>query len=762
MADLRGVSLGFVWSTAAAAIVLLTIVAPVANAGSVQFNRDVRPILKEHCFRCHGPDASARKSDLRSERRDGATQPARSGDIAVAPGKPDQSELIVRITSADKDDMMPPEKSGQRLSSAEVETLRKWVLEGAPYEKHWAFEKPLNPAIPAVKDLGWPRQPFDFLVLADLEKTGLAPSPAADRTTLLRRISLDLTGVPPSAEEAAAFLHDGTPGAYERLVDRLLGAPAFGENWARVWLDLARYADSRGYQPDRRRDMWRYRDWVIAALNADMPFDQFTKEQLAGDLLPRPTEAQLIATAFHRNSMLNEEAGIDPEEFRAEAVRDRVETTFEVWMGLTMGCAKCHSHKYDPISQKEYYQIYAFFNQTADTAGNGDAPTLSSPLLEDPIHAKKAVAAGIQSLRRTTETPIMRELPVNQRRESHLFKRGNFRDPGEVVEPEVPAAFPPFPEDAPKNRLGLAEWLCSRENPLTARVQVNRVWARLFGRGLVETEEDFGTQGTPPDHPELLDYLAVGLMDGGWSLKRLIRTIVLSATYQQSSRISPELLERDPQNRLLARGPRFRLEAEMIRDQALAASGLLSPKMYGPPVMPYQPPGMLTKPYDRAGWETSPGEDRHRRAIYTLLKRTIPYPELTIFDGQGRESCVIRRIRTNTPLQALEALDDPVFVECAQALARKMEAAAEQGVEARIATGFHAVLLRDPFPAEIEALKELYRKRLDAFQHNPAAAAAFATDPLGPLPAKANAAELAALTAVANVLLNLDEFLTKN
>jgi hypothetical protein len=997
-----------------------------AAARPLRFTRDVRPILARHCYACHGPDEHQRKAKLRLDVKDGALD-EREGGRPFAPGSIDDSEALRRIDSDDPTEQMPPGGRDKRLSPEQVEVLKAWVAQGAKWESHWAFERPVRPLPPPVHDPGWARNPIDLFVLARLDREGLRPSPEADPATLLRRACLDLIGLPPTPEQAAAFFRDDAPGAYERLVDRLLASPAYGERWARMWLDLARYADTKGYEKDLKRNIWRYRDWVIDAFNADVSFDRFGTEQLAGDLLPGGGPGALLATAFHRNTLTNDEGGTDDEEFRIAAVKDRVDTTVQVWMGLTMGCAKCHSHKYDPIAQKEYYQFYAFFDQTADHDRYDDSPlepfptpeqqrridakrdridqlraALARPTpaqsealrhweeanrvrnswavlrptamkaasgsalklqpdgsilvqgavppketydltlevtgsritalrleaLPDPsqpkggvgrspgdgnfvlsgielalvprggksaplalaraeadfeqsgypvAHALKnldpkkhgwavsprqtelhqavfhlAAPATIQAgtklavrldhrfefsypgfslgrfrlaatgdkapglspalpaeiaailavppARRTpaqaellwkhfaataaetkaardeidtlnkeidailasVRTPVFRELAAEKRRVTKVHRRGNFLDQGERVEPSTPGFFPPLPKDAPRNRLGVARWLFAPENPLTARVAVNRHWAQLFGRGLVETQEDFGAQGQPPSHPELLDWLACEFRDGGWSMKRLCRLIVTSATYRQSSRVSPAQFQKDRPNRLLARGPRFRLEAEMIRDSALLVSGLHSPKLYGPSVMPHQPQGIWMSTYNTDRWVLSPGEDRYRRGLYTFLKRTSPHPALMTFDAPSREVCTIRRITTNTPLQALVTLNDPAFVEAAQALARRMTREAGPSVSDRLRHGLKLALVREPESREVEALYELYQKRLAYYREHRAEAQAFATEPLGPLPPGWDDADLAALTAVGNVILNLDEFLSRN
>jgi hypothetical protein len=761
----------------------------------VSFVRDVRPILARNCFACHGPDEKHREAGLRLDVEADA-KAERDGRRAIVAGDLKQSELWQRITSTDPDVRMPPQDSGKSLTAEQIELIQKWIAQGAAWQIHWAFEKPVRPTPPSVKHADWPRSDLDRFVQARLEQEGLAPSPEADPYTLARRVALDLTGLPPDPALVERFVADPSDKAYERLVDELLQSPAYGERWARMWLDLARFADTKGYEKDLARTMWRYRDWVIDAFNADLPYDQFTREQLAGDLLPDATLEQQIATAFHRNTMVNDEGGTDNEEFRVAAVKDRVDTTLQVWMGLTMGCAKCHSHKYDPITNREYYQFYAFFNQTEDADDFDERPKLELWTPADTVR-RKALQAELDALGRDrgdavsawravetsrlrraladiqplTTVPVLRELPVEKRRVNRMHVRGNFLDLGEEVEPAIPVSFHPLPESAPKNRLGVAEWLMHLDNPLTARVAVNRAWGQFFGRGLVETQEDFGSQGQPPSHPEVLDWLAVEFREQGWSWKRLCKTIVMSATYRQSSKVSRSQVSRslpsdrdtvfDRDNRLLARGPRFRLEAEMIRDSSLAVSGLLSRKLGGPSVMPPQPEGVWRSTYNTTKWQTSAGEDRYRRGLYTFVKRTSPYPAMTTFDAPSRELCTVRRINTNTPLQALVTLNDTAFLEMAQALARRMVREAGSTVDERLAHGIKLVLGRPANPAEISTLRTLYESRLTHYRRDKQAATEFATQPLGPLPDGWPVEELAALTAVSNVLLNLDEFLTR-
>lgn len=656
-------------------LVLMLSVAPLG--AQVNFQAEVRPILAKRCWACHGPDEHGRQAGVRLDVREAATR-----NNAIVPGASAKSRVVARVTHATRP--MPP--SGPRLTDAEVDVLKRWIDSGANYEAHWAYVKPGRPALPAVKDAAWGRNAIDAFVLARLEEKGLRPSPMADAATLARRAALDLTGLPPERAMVEPFLKNPSREGYEKYVEALLASPRFGERWAKVWLDLARYADTQGYEKDNRRSIWPYRDWVIKAFNENMPFDQFTVQQLAGDLLPDGTVEDLVATGFHRNTMTNTEGGTDDEEFRDLAVRDRVATTGQVWMGQTWGCAQCHTHKYDPLSHKEFYQLYAFLNQTEDQDHPSDRPVLR--------------------LTKDVSTLVMRELPNEKRRQTRIYDRGNFLTPGEAVEAGTPAFLHAMPKEAPMNRLGFAQWLVSRENPLVARVTVNRYWSRLMGRGIVETEEDFGTQGALPTHPELLDWMAVEFQQK-WDTKALLRLIVTSATYQQASAVTPDLLARDPQNQWYARGARFRLDAEVVRDQALEAAGLLSTKMYGAPVMPWQPEGVWQVVYNGDAWRTSKGEDRYRRALYTFMRRTSSYPAMMNFDAPTGETCTVRRIRTNTPLQALTTLNDPVFMEAAQKLAAVAMKEAPRDPGKAI---FERVLLRAPNKLEQQRLAALYRQ----------------------------------------------------
>ena len=1127
--------------------VFVTAQSAIAAGRDIDFNRDIRAILFSKCVVCHGPDEKERAADLRLDTSEGAKADL-GGYAALVPGDAEASEIILRVATDDEDLRMPPADHGEPLTAAEIELLRQWIAQGGNYSQHWSYQLPLRHPLPEVSDPSWPINAIDFFTRAKMEQHKLSPSRQADRLVLARRVAIDLTGLPPTWQQASQFAADKRANAYEHYVDSLLGSPAFGERWARVWLDLARYADSAGYADDPPRTIWAYRDYVIRALNQNIPFDRFTIEQIAGDLLPNPTEDQLIATAFHRNTLTNNEGGTNDEEFRNVAIIDRVNTTMAVWMGTTMACAQCHSHKYDPITQEEYFRFFAFFNNTSDADKRDESPLIEiwddaqiakkqnltariaelqtelkapselldtqlknwladfdskpdwtvalptgvdaqrefnvgddgwistqadrvdsatyhvsiptsasitgiqlevaesqkenfvlsqvkakwtpeqrtpnkaqfirvllpgkqrhlhlaeiqafdgddnlavkgtakqsstysdavasrvndgntdgdysnrsvqhtaaqadpwveidlgseqsidrlvlwnrtdgdkgirdrfngfeislldadrnvtwnqkpsekskskyeltvdgsrivsfaaatadfeqqgfsassvikpsldrksgwaiapqtgkphqltlvfkHPLPSDaghllitmehrsehpqhlldtfrfvtttdrglsrwaavPANLHTAIAklpnersaqdrrriekyyreiapalAGqrkelqrlqkqLAGMRPTTTVPVMRELPRENRRETKVQIRGNYQSTAETVTEGTPVAFHSLePEDAP-NRLDLARWLVDAKNPLTPRVIVNRHWEQLFGIGIVETSEEFGSQGELPTHPKLLDWLAVEFRESGWDVKRLIKMIVMSATYRQSSVTSPALIASDPSNRWLARGPRFRVSAEMVRDQTLFVSGLLSDKRFGPPVKPPQPNLGLKAAFGSAtDWKTSAGEDRYRRGVYTTWRRSSPYPSMAQFDAPNREVCTVRRIRTNTPLQALVTLNDPVYVEAAQALARKT-ITAQSSTKDRLQYMIRRCLIREPFEPELERLTKLVNQLTQTYRETPDEAKTMATDPIGKLPDGADPVEHAAWTVVANVILNLDEMLMK-
>jgi hypothetical protein len=761
-------------------VFLCLLAAPSAGQDQtrVSFRRDILPILSEHCFACHGPDRKNPKSELRLDTREGAL-------AAIVPGRPDQSEVLRRITTSDAGDRMPPRKTGKKLDAAQVALLRRWIQEGAAWEAPWALTRPARSPLPEVRNAGWVRTPVDRFILARLEKEGLRPAPEADRAVLLRRVSLDLTGLPPSIEDVDAFLSDGARDAYERVVDRLLASPRYGERMALEWLDAARYADTHGLHVDSHRDMWPWREQLIRSFNANQPFDQFTVEQLAGDLLPNATTEQKVASGFNRNHMISYQNSSIPEKVRTAYVVDRVNTTGTVWLGLTLACAQCHDHKFDPIPQVDYYRLFAFFNTIAEKPLDGEKGNATPLVFLDPEgdakladlsrrlagnkdeQQKKSLQQQEKAfLAKTPNAMVMQEMA--KARPTFVLDRGEYDQPREKVEPGTPGCLPPMAPGLPRNRLGLAKWLVDPAHPLTARVQVNRLWQMLFGRGIVETSEDFGAQGDGPSHPELLDTLAVEFIESGWDVKAMLRRLVTSAVYRQSSAVAPAVLARDPRNRLLARGPRFRLPAEMIRDGALAAAGLLRERIGGPSVFPYQPAGVWEavasgrpKEYTAQVYRQDHGDNLYRRSLYTFWKRLAPPPALAAFDAPSREACVVRRQRTNTPLQALAALNDPGMIEAARGLATRTLKEAETAEDERIAWAFRAVLARRPAAAEVAILAGLLREQRRHFAGDLRAATSLLEVGETPRDARLDVLELAAWTMVSAAILNLDETLTK-
>ena len=980
--------------------------ASLAQAEPLRYNRDIRPILSDACFACHGPDTANQKGGLRLDVREFALKPAKSGDQAIVPGDAAKSPLISRIESGDKDEVMPPPKAHKTVTPEQRAKLRQWINEGATYEKHWAFITPALPTPPPTRRADWPRHALDRFILARLEAAGLSPAPVAAKEVLIRRVTLDLTGLPPTPAEVDAFLADTAPDAYERVVERLLKSPHYGERMAVDWLDAARYADTNGYQVDRDRELWPWRDWVIRAFNEGKPFDQFTIEQLAGDLLPEATLEQKIATGFHRNHMLNEEGGVIGDEFLAEYTADRVETTAAVWLGQTFNCARCHDHKYDPFTQRDFYALKAFFHNVPERgvgiysnpvrtnappfvklsapdieprlaalqtqvkavqdklssvsksasegleewaarvgsstvrwepvklleASGGDRPpildpaentltvapqetrqntikitasfphtrpsalrfvcatdvssasfqwseltagslalraavagdslapaepekvldgdrktkTVLSPTASKPVQAvfevekgvpvgtvvlqigvenaggptrwsvfsteadkellvptAVATAAKVEAVKRSAaDKKLLADFSLSQKpehralkdelaalnkqiaalegeipttlvmeemkdpRPTHILLRGAYDKPGEKVTAATPAVLPPLAKGLPENRLGFAKWLVDAQNPLTARVTVNRFWQQIFGNGLVKTSEDFGAQGAPPSHPELLDWLALEFIRSGWDVKGLLKLLVTSAAYRQSAILSAESLRLDPENRLLSRGPRHRLMAELIRDQALAAGGLLVTKIGGPSVKPYHPPGLYEqvvaqRDNPKATYTQGAGEALHRRSLYTYWKRSVPHPSMLLFDAPFRETCTLRRSRSNTPLQALNLLNDPTYVEAARWLAQRMLTEGGQTAESRLTHGFRLLLSRRPDPGELATLTAALGRHRQSFQADPDAARQLLGVGEARSPNAAEPVELAAFSMVASTLLNLDETITK-
>lgn len=885
----------------------------------VDYSTEVKPILNKKCITCHG--GVKKQAGFSVLFREDMFAPTKSGKRAVVPGDPDASEMIRRITLSDPEERMPYKH--EPLSKQEIDILRTWIKQGAKWGDHWAYIPVKDEPVPDIKNdpttIGWVRNDIDKYILEKIEAEKLKPSPQADKATLLRRVSLDLIGMFPSDTIYKPYLQSNDDKAYETLVDSLLASRHFGEKWATMWLDLARYADTKGYESDYERAIWRYRDWVIDAFNADKPYNVFLTEQIAGDLLPHPTDTQYIATAFHRNSMSNDEGGTDNEEFRTAAVLDRVNTTWEGIMSTTFACVQCHSHPYDPFKHDEYYKFLAYFNNTRDEdvppeypllrhfndtlkeemqevvkwvkdnsteerakntellirtwqpsiygttadslknayiSGNNSQLTLrnnSSCRLKhvslqdidqliihyftsknggkievrmDSVNGYLLGSSRLDSLTKlenkffefakqsglhdiyityqnprlgkktddavylswfafsqqlpakgTTEhdkneklfkkllaapvpvTPVMVEAPDGMRRTTHVFERGNWRSKGAIVEPAVPAIFNfAMPVNAPKNRLGLAMWLTDKKNPLVSRTIVNHLWEQLFGTGIVETLEDIGTQGMNPTHKELLDHLSWKLMnDYQWSLKKLLKEMVMSATYRQDSKVTEELKQKDPYNKLYARGSRVRLSAEQLRDQDLCISGVMSGKMYGPGVMPWQPEGIWLSPYNGSRWENSKGEDQFRRAVYTYLKRSAPYPSMITFDGAQRISCTVRRIRTNTPLQALASLNDSAYLEMSRHFAYRMQKEAGKDVSSQISKGYEIMTFKSIPGGKLKVLEDLYNKAIAEFKGD----AGRTCEMIG-VNNEHNNPETAALVVVANAMLNLDEAVTKN
>ena len=820
----------------------------------LSFNTDIRPILSDNCFHCHGPDPNTREAGLRLDVRDAAIAPLESGNTALVPTHPDQSELMARVTAKDSRDLMPPKKSHKVLTPSQIETLRTWIEQGAIYEPHWAFQPVAKPGLPEIDPTTKPehfrpRNAIDHFVLARLADSELTPQPEADRATLLRRLSLDLTGLPPSPEQVRMFTNEALSldQAFQAVLEDLQNSTARGEHLAWLWLDAARYADSDGYESDPLRNMWPWRDWVVEAFNRNLPYDQFLVEQLAGDLLPTPSMRQVVATGFNRNHRLNNEGGVDPAEWMVEYVADRAETTATVFMGLTWQCARCHDHKFDPITQRDYFQFFAFFHnvpEVGNARGSNAPPTLdvsALPQLETyekvleklvPLEgelaalrkgkdfapardawmesvakdeearkklpgdlAKKTVdqwdnklkdqatdwflknryapASELREKMRPIETEaarlrrtgakvmVMAEMP--KPRATHILERGAFDQPREEVTADSPSFLPPMADDLPRNRLGLAKWLVAPEHPLTARVIVNRTWERFFGTGLVKTQEDFGSQSQAPSHPELLDYLASWLVENQWDLKALERKIVNSATYRQASTVTPKALEIDPENRLLARAPRYRLPAGVIRDQALGAGGLLVSEVGGPPVKPYQPAGLWKEIIKgRVEYKRDTGDKLYRRSLYTLWRRAVKPPLMVLLDSNDRDMCAVNQKRTNTPLQALLLMNDVTFVEASRGLGDRMIAEGGSSESDRINHGFLVVLAREPNDEERQVLLSQFHADLSHYRAQPdEALALLAVGESSWDQDQRDPAELAAYTNVARVILNLDEALTK-
>jgi hypothetical protein len=740
----------------------------------IDYNRHIQPILADRCFMCHGPDAAKRQADLRLDVLDGA------GKRVLSPGKSAQSELLRRISSQDPDERMPPPASKKpSLNADEIALIRRWIDQGARYQTHWAYVAPSRPPVPDAGDAGWRINAIDAFIAQGHVRQGLKPAAEADRRTLLRRLSFDLIGLPPTPAEIAAFLADTSPNAYEKQVDRLLASPHYGERMAVYWLDLVRYGDTCGYHSDNHRDVWMFRDWVIDAFNRNLPFDRFTIEQLAGDLLPNPTREQKIASGYNRLLMTTEEGGAQPKEYEAKYAADRVRNTSAAWLGVTMGCAQCHDHKYDPFTMRDFYSLAAFFADVKELAVGRQVQTLMpSPeqaarlkQFDDEIakvpekqkEEREKLKKDREAFEKTIPSTLITEAVPP--RVVRILPRGNWLDEsGEIVSPAIPASLGKLETPGRRaNRLDLAQWFVSADNPLVARVFVNRLWKQFFGQGIVKTLDDCGTQGAPPTHPELLDWLAVEFRESGWDIKRLVRLMVTSRTYRQSSEGSKESRERDPANQWLARQGRFRLDAEFVRDNALAVSGLLVRKIGGPSVKPYQPAGYWSfLNFPPRDYVEDVGENQYRRGLYTYWQRTFLHPSLLAFDASTREECVAERARSNTPLQSLALLNDPTYVEAARALGQRMIREGGKSLAERLRFAFEAAVGREPQSGEARVLAELYEKHFKHYASDEKAARALLEVGQSKPPSDIPPAELAACTSVARVILNLHETITRD
>ncbi|MCM4172271.1 DUF1553 domain-containing protein [Arenibacter sp. TNZ] len=738
----------------------------------VDYNFHIKPILSDNCYTCHGPDANKRKAGLRLDHEQAAFAelPENPGKYAIVAEKPANSVLYQNVVSDDPKQLMPPPDSQLKLNSYEKKLLKKWIEQGAKFEKHWAFIAPKKADLPKTATEGWVQNEIDAFILEKLEENELAPSKKAEEHTLIRRMSLDLTGLPPNSEQVQRFLSDSPGNLLEQAVDEFLASPAYGERMTQVWLDVARYADSHGYQDDSFRSMWPWRDWVIHAFNENLPYDDFLTQQLAGDLMPDASREQVLATGFNRNHPITQEGGVIQEEYRSYYVVDRTNTLGKGILGLTLECAKCHDHKYDQLKQRDYFEIYSFFNNVDEKGLRMDAVQAANQkyFADAPFIAiTDKESKGVLSFINKAKGEDVKVMVMNDStpRKTYIFNRGEYDSPGEEVAPNAPEIILPFSEDLPKNRLGLAQWVTDENNPLTARVFVNRVWGMLFGNGLVMTSEDFGVQGSLPTHPQLLDWLARDFMEHGWDIKYLLKKIMLSATYQQSSIATEESKKADPDNKWLSRAPRFRMSGEIIRDYFLATSGLLNREIGGPSVKPYQPAGLWeeTNAGGNRGVLTTyiadEGNKLYRRSLYTLWKRTLPPPSMSIFDAPNRDICEVRRQKTNTPLQALALQNDVQMLEAARVLAENTITDIKDDHE-WVTTVFRRILVRNPKEEEKKVLEEYYTDALDNFLNNKGNAEKLVaqgdykrleTDP----------EQTAALMLTAQVIYNLDETITK-
>ncbi len=735
----------------------------------ISYNFDIRPILSDKCFSCHGPDANKREAGLRLDIEESAYKALKEnpGAHALVPGKPELSEVFLRVSTKDTAILMPPPSSNLKLSSHQIKLIEKWIDQGAKYETHWSFLKPNKSPLPETGDAEWVKNEIDYFILSKLEQRGLKPNPEAEKEYLLKRLSLDLTGLPPGLDLMDAFLADKSPNAYEKIVDKLLQSPAYGEKMALHWLDVARYADSHGFQDDSYRSQWPWRDWVIYSFNRNLPYDKFITYQLAGDLIPNATKEQILATGFNRNHKITEEGGVVDEEYRVSYVIDRTNTFSKALIGVTMECAQCHDHKYDPFSQKNYYQLYSFFNNVKEvgiesTVG-GPETYAKKPMIEISNEEVNKILKFIN--KRDTNKLIVSVMGDRDTlRKTFILDRGAYDAPGAEVMAGTPESILAFDTKYPKNRLGLAQWLFDKRNPLTSRVFVNQLWQEIFGRGIVKTSGDFGMQGELPTHPELLDWLAVDFMNNGWNMKRLVKQMVMSATYRQSAVISPEKLKEDPENIYLSRAPRYRIKAELVRDLVLSSSGLLVKTIGGPSVKPYQPPGLWENASSGRGilrnYKQDHDNDLYRRGMYTFVKRTVPPPVMGIFDASNRDQCEVNRLKTNTPLQALIMMNDPTVLEASRVLAVKLDNTPVE-IKEKVIRAFRLIVCRKPSEKEIEVLTSYYSDQLNVFKKQKNRAESLISIGEYPLPQKLNISSVAAWMQVISALYNLEETITK-
>lgn len=741
---------------------------PEEARDSISYNFDIRPILSDKCFICHGPDANKRQAGLRLDIAENAYKALDENPEAhaIIPGDPLNSQVFLRISSEDSTRRMPPAESNLSLTEGEIRLIERWIEQGAKYEPHWAFVSPERPQLPQVRNAEWTHNELDLFILEKLEEHRLKPAEEADRERLLKRVCLDIVGLPPSLEMMDRFLADTSARAYEKIVDELLSQRAYGEKMAVHWMDVARFADSHGFQDDSYRSQWPWRDWVIHAFNKNMPYDQFITWQIAGDLLPDATKEQILATGFNRNHKITEEGGIIDEEYRSMYVTDRTDMFGKGLLGVTIECAHCHDHKYDPFSQKEYYQLYAFFNNVKEkgieSVVGGPETYAKKPLMEITDEDLKGILNFVNKTdTNTLIVSVMGEL--DSIRPTNVLLRGMYDAPGEEVQPATPESILRFDNGYPSNRLGLAKWMFDRRNPLTARVFVNRMWHEVFGQGLVKSSGDFGMQGELPSHPALLDWLAIDFMDHGWDIKRLLKQLVMSSTYRQSAEATKEKLRRDPENIFLSRGPRSRLQAEFIRDVVMASSGLLVKNVGGPSVKPYQPEGLWEGATSGRGilsvYKQDHGDDLYRRGLYTFIKRTVPPPTMGIFDASNRDQCEVKRLRTNTPLQALMMMNDPMVLEASRVLAAKL-LAEETQLSEKIAKAFRLIVCRKPQQAEIDLLEKYFETEIKNF--SPGAAKELLQVGEYPQAADMDPVRHAAMMLVVNSIYNLEEAITKS